>query len=71
MSTLSGKTVALQPINSAEVKVPREVIAMMQTICTMLKDLGLEDTEPDIAIPIQVKAEDFSKVWPSCCLHEC
>lgn len=62
MSTLSGKTVPLQPNNGDVVKVPREVIAMMQTICTMLKDLGLEDTEPDNAIPIQVKSEDFAKV---------
>eukprot|EP01127_Copromyxa_protea_P005312 TRINITY_DN15259_c0_g1_i1.p1 TRINITY_DN15259_c0_g1~~TRINITY_DN15259_c0_g1_i1.p1 ORF type:complete len:192 (-),score=62.29 TRINITY_DN15259_c0_g1_i1:40-561(-) len=65
-SKFSGKTVPLQPINSDVIKVPREVIAMMQTICTMLKDLGLEDTEPDNAIPVQVKGEDFAKVLEYC-----
>jgi len=68
-SKYSGKVVPLQPETGDAVTVPRECIEMMQSLNTMLKDLGLEDTEPDSPIAVQVKGEIFSKVLEFCKHH--
>lgn len=59
---ISMQTLPFKPSDGETVQVPREIVCLMRSVGTMLKDLNLENTVPSEPISIEVKDSIFKKV---------